>query len=109
PRAPAVVAALARLPARAAVLDGELIALREDGRPHPFQVTASRTSRRTGEPAAGLSAFLFDIVHLDGADLIARPGADRFEAPPRVVPERLRMPRLVTSSAGEATAFFDDS
>ena len=44
-------------PRRAAVLDGELIALQEDGRPYPFQVTASRTSRRTGEPAAGLSAF----------------------------------------------------
>ncbi len=52
-----------------------MIALREDGRPHPFQVTASRTARRTGEPDAGLSAFLFDLVHLDGEDLIDRPGA----------------------------------
>ena len=98
-----------RLPARDAVLDGELVALQEDGRPYPFQVTASRTSRRTGEPPAGLSAFLFDIVHLDGEDLIDRPGAERFEALARVVPERLRMPRLVTSSVAEATAFFDDS
>ena len=108
-RLPDVVAELSRLSARDAVLDGELVALQEDGRPYPFQVTASRTSRRTGEPAAGLSAFLFDIVHLDGEDLIDRPGAERFEALARVVPERLRMPRLVTSSVAEATAFFDDS
>jgi DNA ligase-1 len=108
-RLPDVTAELARLPAHAAVLDGELIALREDGRPHPFQVTASRTSQRTGEAAAGLSAFMFDIVHLDGEDLIDRPGAERFSALARVVPERLRMPRLVTSSSGEATAFFEDS
>src|ERR1700760_1243628 len=108
-RLPDVVAELAKLPARDAVLDGELVALQEDGRPYPFQVTASRTSRRTGEPAAGLSAFMFDIVHLDGEDLIDRPGAERFEALARVVPERLRMPRLVTSSVAEATAFFDDS
>ena len=108
-RLPEVVAELAQLPARAAVLDGELIALREDGRPYPFQVTASRTSRRTGEAAAGLSAFLFDIVHLDGEDLIDRPGAERFSALERVVPERLRMPRLVTTSSGEATAFFAES
>ena len=108
-RLPDVVAELSLLPARDAVLDGELVALQEDGRPYPFQVTASRTSRRTGEPAAGLSAFLFDIVHLDGEDLIDRPGAERFEALARVVPERLRMPRLVTSSVAEATAFFDDS
>src|SRR6201994_1591589 len=97
-RLPDVVAELAQLPARDAVLDGELIALREDGRPYPFQVTASRTSRRTGEPAAGLSTYLFDIVHLDGQDLIDQPGQERFEALARVVPERLRMPRLVTSS-----------
>jgi DNA ligase-1 len=108
-RLPDVVAELSRLPAHDAVLDGELVALQEDGRPYPFQVTASRTSRRTGEPAAGLSAFLFDIVHLDGEDLIDRPGAERYEALARVVPERLRMPRLVTSSVAEATAFFDDA
>jgi ATP-dependent DNA ligase I len=108
-RLPDVVAELAQLPARAAVLDGELIALREDGRPYPFQVTASRTSRRTGGRAAGLTVFLFDIVHLDGVDLIDRPGAERFEALARVVPERLRMPRLVTTSVAEATAFFDES
>ncbi|HEX3749867.1 MAG TPA: ATP-dependent DNA ligase [Streptosporangiaceae bacterium] len=108
-RLPDVVAELSGLPARDAVLDGELLARREDGRPYPFQVTASRTSRRTGEEAAGLSAFLFDIVHLDGEDLIDRPGAERFAALERVVPERLRMPRLVTSSVDEATAFFDDA
>ena len=45
-RLPEVVAALARLPVTAAVLDGELIALREDGRPLPFQDTASRTASR---------------------------------------------------------------
>src|ERR1700753_3652557 len=93
-RLPDVVAELSGLPARDAVLGGEALALREDGRPHPCQVTASRSSRRTAEEAAGLSAFLFDIVHLDGEDLIDRPGAERFEALARVVPERLRMARL---------------
>ena len=108
-RLPEVTGALAGLPVRDAVLDGEVIALREDGRPHPFQVTASRTARRTGEGDAGLAAFIFDIVHLDGEDLIDRPGEERFAALARVVPERLRMPRLVASSAAEATAFFRDS
>jgi ATP-dependent DNA ligase I len=108
-RLPEVTGELAGLPARAAVLDGELIALREDGRPHPFQVTASRTARRDGEPAVPLSVFLFDIVHLDGEDLIDRPGEERYAALARVVPERLRMPRVVTSSVDEATAFFQDS
>jgi DNA ligase-1 len=108
-RLPEVAGELAALPARAAVLDGELIALREDGRPHPFQVTASRTARRGGDPGVRLSAFLFDIVHLDGEDLIDRPGEERYAALSRIVPERLRMPRVVTSSVADAMDFFRDS
>jgi len=108
-RLPDVTAELAALPVRDAVLDGELIALREDGRPHPFQVTASRTARKAAAPDVGLSTFLFDLVHLDGEDLIDRPGEQRYAALARVVPERLRMPRLVTSSEQEATAFSEEA
>ena len=41
-RVPEVVEAVLALPAREVVLDGEAIALKPDGRPYPFQVTASR-------------------------------------------------------------------
>jgi ATP-dependent DNA ligase I len=112
-RVPEAVSALGALPVRTAVFDGELIALRDDGRPHPFQVTAARAAsrgvRQSAEPGVPLSVFLFDVLHLDGADLIDRPGAQRHAALAEVVPEPLRMPRLVTGSAGEATAFFQDS
>jgi len=47
-RVPEVVAATLALPVRAAVFDGELIALQPGGRPHPFQVTASRVGSRLG-------------------------------------------------------------
>src|SRR5439155_13111087 len=43
-RLPEVVAAVARLPVTSAVFDGELIALRPDGRPLPFQDTAARAA-----------------------------------------------------------------
>ena len=43
-RLPEVVAALAKLPVGTAVFDGELIALRPDGRPYAFQDTASRAA-----------------------------------------------------------------
>ena len=46
-RLPEVVAVARALPARALVLDGEAIALRADGRPEPFQVTASRFGTRS--------------------------------------------------------------
>ncbi|MGH3258784.1 MAG: ATP-dependent DNA ligase [Streptosporangiaceae bacterium] len=109
-RLPDVVAVLAKLPVRAAVLDGELIALREDGRPLPFQDTASRTATQgLVSEAVPLSVFLFDALHLDGADLIDLPDARRHSELAWAVPPGLLMPRLVTGSAEEATAFFRDA
>ena len=102
-RLPEVVATLAKLPVRAAVLDGELIALREDGRPLPFQDTSARAasaagadSRPDGPP---LSVFLFDALHLEGADLIDLPDWKRHAELAWAVPPELLMPRLVTGSA----------
>ena len=92
------------------MLDGELIALREDGRPLPFQDTASRTaSFESSGPAVPLSLFLFDVLHLEGADLIDAEDRQRHAALARAVPAELLMPRLVTASAEEATAFFTDA
>jgi DNA ligase-1 len=109
-RLPEVVAALGALPVRTAVLDGELIALREDGRPLPFQDTAARTaSLDDGGPSVPLSVFLFDALHLEGTDLIDSEDRQRHAALARAVPPDLLMPRLVTSSADEAAAFFADA
>jgi ATP-dependent DNA ligase I len=110
PRLPEVVAVLARLPVSSAVFDGELIALREDGRPLPFQDTAARTaSLDVKGPPVPLSLFLFDALYLEGAGLIDLEDAERHAALARAVPAGLLMPRLVTASADEATAFFEDA
>ena len=84
-RVPEVVEAALALPVSAVVLDGEAVALRPDGRPEPFQVTASRVGSR-GDPAVlraatPLTPVLFDVLHLDGADLLDSPGAERAAAP----------------------------
>ena len=110
---PEVVAAALALPVRSAVLDGEVIALHPDGRPHPFQVTASRVGSRLEverlAAALPLTAFLFDLLHLDGQDLIDRPGAERHAALAAVVPEPLRIPRTVTADPAAAAAFLADT
>jgi len=112
-RVPEVVEAALALPARAAVLDGEAIALRPDGRPHPFQVTAGRIGSKLEvervRAEVPLATFLFDVVHLDGDDLIDRGGADRYEALAAAAPEPLRIPRLVTAEPGAAAAFLADA
>jgi ATP-dependent DNA ligase I len=107
-RLPEVVAALAALPVRAAVFDGELIALRPDGRPLPFQDTSARVASDKADNASpvDLSVFFFDALHLDGTDLIDLPYGERHAALARVVPGAMLMPRLVTSDAHEAAAFF---
>jgi ATP-dependent DNA ligase I len=108
-RLPEVVAILAKLPVSTAVFDGELIALREDGRPLPFQDTAARTASLDTTPSVPLSVFLFDVLHLEGTDLIDAEDQQRHAALARTVPAELLMPRLVTDSAEEATAFFADA
>src|SRR5262249_43339426 len=91
---PELIESVRRLPAPSAVLDGEAIALRTDGRPEAFQVTMRRFGRRLDvERLRGelpLSAFFFDCLHLDGDDLLARPTAERFAALAEAVPEPLR-------------------
>jgi DNA ligase-1 len=106
-RVPEVVASLAELPVRAAVLDGELIALAPDGRPLPFQDTASRTA--SAGSTVPLSAFFFDVLHLDGADLIDLPYGRRRSELARTVPAGMLMPALVTDSAATATEFYNDA
>ena len=78
-RVPELVAATRALPARSLVLDGEAIALREDGRPYPFQVTASRFGSR-GRSAIELTGLHFDLLHLDGQDLLDAPTRERSAA-----------------------------
>ena len=102
-RVPEVVAAAQALPTVAAVLDGEAIALRADGRPEPFQVTAS------GLGSGRLTALFFDVLHAGGEDLIDRPGSERFEALADLVPEAGRIPRVLAPDAQAATAVLDQA
>jgi DNA ligase-1 len=108
-RVPEVVDAALALPARRLVLDGEAIALSADGRPRPFQETAARTATKANTPEGGrvaLTPFFFDLLHLDGLDLIDRPAAERFAALDALVPQPWRVPRLVTADVAAATDFF---
>ena len=94
-RVPELVEVARALPVRSVVLDGEALALLPDGRPAPFQVTASRAATRTAGAAVPLTPWFFDVLHVDGEDLLGLPLAERVEALERVVPERWRVPRAL--------------
>jgi DNA ligase-1 len=108
-RLPELVEAARQLPVRAAVLDGEAIALRADGRPRPFQETGARAASRAPRDAVPLSWFVFDVLHVDGADVIDQPLRDRHALLAAHVPEALLVPRLVTTAADAAQGFFDET
>jgi DNA ligase-1 len=105
-RLPEVVELARSLPAGALVLDGEAIALRDDGRPEPFQVTASRFGTR-GARTAPLATLFFDVLHLDGKDLLGEPLAARAEALAGVVAAEHLVARTVAADAPTAQAAFD--
>jgi DNA ligase-1 len=111
PRVPEVVEAALALPARTAVLDGEAIALAPDGRPRPFQVTASRFGSRRDvaaqRAATPLTPFLFDLLHLDGEDLLDRPLRERAAALDSLAPAGLRPG--ATRDAAAARGLLDDA
>ncbi len=112
-RVPEVVEAALVLPVHSIVLDGEAIALRPDGRPRPFQQTASRAASRGDVDAlrrdVPLTPFFFDVLRVDDSDLIDLPATERLAAVEGVIPAELWVPRLVTKDVAEARTFYDDA
>jgi DNA ligase 1 len=103
-RLPQVVDAVLAMPLDNCVLDGEVLGLDPDGRPRIFQDTMSRFGSDTPGAAITLRPYVFDIVHLDGRDLLDEPLAVR-QAHLDTVAADWRLPTLVTSDPFAAEAF----
>ncbi|HEX3790184.1 MAG TPA: ATP-dependent DNA ligase [Pseudonocardiaceae bacterium] len=89
---PELVELVRGLPCRSVVLDGETLALADDGRPRPFQETMSRFGAASPRELL-LRPYFFDCLHLDGVDLLDAPLRTRTEAlrrvaGPHVIPGR---------------------
>jgi DNA ligase-1 len=109
-RMPEITEALAGLHVETVVLDGEVIALGEGGRPQPFQVTGARTASTADverlRDEVPLTPFFFDVLHLDGADLLDEPASTRWEKLAATVPPAWLVPRELTDDAERAQEFF---
>jgi DNA ligase-1 len=114
---PELVERVRALPCRTAVLDGETLALDDDGRPRAFQDTMSRFGSDGADPddAAGvlLSPFFFDVLHLDGRDLLDEPLATRLDVLDRLLAGEehapLRMPGVRRPTPEQAAAVLDEA
>ncbi len=94
-RVPEIVEIVRSLPATDLILDGETLSLDEDGGPRPFQETMSRFGADASRDLA-LRPWFFDILHVDGRDLLDEPLSLRLAELERVVGE-WRMPGIVTA------------
>ncbi len=102
---PGIVQAVLGLPVRQAVLDGEALWLAEDG-PAAFQDTVARIDSEARPE--GIATFLFDVLHVDGEDLLDTPLQERIARLETIAPE-LRIPGVLTSDAAEAEQVLDDA
>jgi DNA ligase-1 len=108
---PEVVEAVRAIPARDLILDGEVLSLTPDGRPQPFQVTMRRFGRRLNvdrmRAELPLAPYWFDLLYLNGGELIDEPQSGRFAALTGLSPAEALVPHLVTADSQRAEEFLN--
>jgi DNA ligase-1 len=102
---PGIVAAVLDLPVRQAVLDGEALWMGAGG-PASFQDTVSRIDRSA--PPEGVVTFLFDLLHVDGEDLVDTPLEERAARLEAIAPH-LKIPGVLTSDPEEGQRVLDEA
>ena len=102
---PGIVAAVLGLPVAQAVLDGEALWMIGES-PASFQDTVSQIDRDA--PPEGIVTFLFDLLHLDGEDLLDTPLRDRSARLSQIAPH-LKIPAVLTADVQAARRVLDDS
>jgi DNA ligase-1 len=106
-RLPDLAETIRELGCTSVVLDGEALVMDDQGRPARFQETAGRFG--TEEMAdRGMQAFFFDLLHLDGEDLISRPLRERRARLEALAP-RLLVPHTVVDDAAGAAAVLTEA
>ncbi|MGW0418154.1 ATP-dependent DNA ligase [Streptomyces sp. NPDC003015] len=107
-RLPELTAAARELRGERFILDGEVIAFDEDGRPRSFQETAGRVGSRvdvtTAAEAVPVSPVFFDALSVDDRDLLDLPFAERHAELARLVPEPMRVRRTLVSGPQDIPA-----
>lgn len=110
-RLPQVAAAVVGLDHDQLVLDGEALGLRGDGSPEVFQAIASSAATRSdlaGAERLELRPYFFDLLRIDGQDLLDHPLSERIAIMADRLPSDLIVPRLVTDQPSAAEDFYND-
>jgi DNA ligase-1 len=107
-RLPELTSAARELKGEHFILDGEVIAFDEGGRPRSFQDIAGRVGSRvdvaTAAEAVPVSPVFFDALSVDGRDLLDLPFAERHTELARLVPEPMRVRRTLVADPADERA-----
>lgn len=113
PAVPELVSMVRSLPVATAVFDGEVIALKPDGQPHPFQTTMRRFGRKLDvaklETELPLTSYFFDCIYADGALMIDLPARERFARMGSILPAEHVIRRCITDDPETAEAFYEEA
>jgi DNA ligase-1 len=102
---PGIADAVRRLPVAQAVFDGEALWMGHEG-PAAFQDTVAQIDGDA--PLEGVTTFLFDVLHVDGDDLLDTALESRRARLEAVAPE-LAIPGAVTSDPATAERVLDEA
>lgn len=95
------------------LVEGEVVAVDDEGRPLPFQDLMRRLRRvhdiEAQQRRIPLRLHLFDALVVGGALLIDRPLAERWRALEGAVPEEVLVPRLTGPGEAQARAFLEEA
>ncbi|MFC9843150.1 ATP-dependent DNA ligase [Streptomyces sp. NPDC060223] len=107
-RLPELTTAASELKETRFILDGEVIALDEDGVPRSFQEIAGRVGSRvdvaTAAAAVPVSPVFFDALSVGGHDLLDLPFTERHAELARLVPEPMRVRRTLVAGPEDLAA-----
>ncbi|MFP5313524.1 MAG: ATP-dependent DNA ligase, partial [Actinomycetes bacterium] len=106
-RLPEVVEVVRGLPVQDVILDGETLALDEEGGPRPFQETMARFGADAVRETV-LHPWFFDVLHIDGRDLLDEPLSARIGELERIAPAH-RIPGTVTADPAVAEKVSQDA
>jgi DNA ligase-1 len=110
---PEIVHLARQFPMDKAIFEGEAIALREDGRPLPFQTTMRRFGRIQDveriQKEIPLRPFFFDLLYLDGQSILDVPYGKRFGQLTERIPSEYLIPRIVTADEAKVRDFLFQS
>ena len=102
---PGIVDAVRQVPVRQGVFDGEALWMRDDG-PAAFQDTVAQIDNDA--PPSGIATFLFDVLHVDGDDLLDTPLRERSSRLDAIAPD-LKVPSTLTADTAEAQRVLDEA